>query len=352
MLRLLFLVSSLACLPSLPDTRKKLPDGGYACEYVPAGTAGACCSGCGALDWCNTSVCRCEDVENPCGAVASDAGAGAGTPDAGAVPTGTVGAGGGTVDRLWFATTGDTRPGSCDATEQYPKAAMTQIAKAMKALRVQFAVDLGDHMYVCNQNDAEAVEQMGFYMTAIAEGPSTFWMTMGNHECGSYSCTVGGAHDANFSAYMAALKRPLPYYFNDVQTAQGKARFVLIADDSWNAAQKAWLESTLAEADTKAKYTIVARHHPVSGTRTGNPEILTILGKHKYTLLLTAHSHTYAHDPTQWNGRSVIVGLGGAAGNFQPGFGTVLQNADGTLTFVLRDANGNPLGAPWSVSPQ
>jgi hypothetical protein len=30
----------------------------------------------------------------------------------------------------------------------------------------------------------------------------------------------------------------------------------------------------------------------------------------------------------------------------------VLQNASGTLTFLRRDANGNPIGAPWSVSPQ
>jgi hypothetical protein len=30
----------------------------------------------------------------------------------------------------------------------------------------------------------------------------------------------------------------------------------------------------------------------------------------------------------------------------------VLQNENGTLTFVRRDANGNPLDVPWSVAPQ
>ena len=30
----------------------------------------------------------------------------------------------------------------------------------MKALRVQFTVDLGDHMYVCNQSDAEHPPRM------------------------------------------------------------------------------------------------------------------------------------------------------------------------------------------------
>jgi hypothetical protein len=293
------------------------------------------------------------DVVDVCGPH-HDGGTGAlpGTPDAGPVPGGSVGADGGVVDRLWFATTGDTRPAQCDATDQYPKAAIAQIGQSMKSLKVQFTIDLGDHMYVCNQSDPEAQQQMGLYMDAIAQGPSTWWMTMGNHECGQYpnSCFVGGVHDANFAAYMSALKRPLPYYANDVQTGRGKARFVIIADDSWDANQSSWLSSTLADADLSAKYTIVVRHHPVQGTRTGLPEILSILQQHKYTMVLTAHRHSYEHDTTTWGGRSAVVGLGGAGGMW--GFGTVLQNADDTLTFVQRDANGNPLGVPWTVSPQ
>lgn len=295
------------------------------------------------------------DVVDPCGG--SDAGVGAlpGTPDPGAVPTGVVSASGGMVERLWFATTGDTRPAECDQTNAYPKAAIGRIAAAMKTLRVQFTLDLGDHMYVCNQSDAEARQQMGYYMEAVGlNGPPTWWMTMGNHECGSakypYSCFVEGPHDANFAAYMAALKRPLPYYANDVQTAIGLARFVVIADDSWNPAQAAWLQSTLADADARAKYTIVARHHPVQGTRTGAPEILSILRQHKYSLILTAHNHEYEHDTSTWQGRSAVVGLGGAGGKW--GFGTVLQGTDGALVFVQRDANGNPIGAPWRVAPQ
>ena len=304
------------------------------------------------------------EVVDPCGA-ANDAGVNArpGTPDAGLVPSGTVGADGGAVDRLWFATTGDTRPANCNDTEGYPKAAVTQIAEAMRALRVQFAVDLGDHMYVCSdkggltmaQMDAAAQAQMGYYLAAVAHGPPTWWMTMGNHECdAAYNlhqpCVAGGAHDPNFAAYMTALGRPQPYYFTDVQTGAGLARFVVVADDAWDAAQSAWLSATLADADAHAKYTIVARHHPLSGTRGGPAEVLNILQQHKYTLLLAAHNHDYEHDGAAWQGRSAVVGLGGAGGFW--GFGTVLQNADGTLTFVQRDANGNPIGAAWSVSPQ
>jgi hypothetical protein len=285
-----------------------------------------------------------------------------GTPDPGVLPRGTVGANGGTVERLWFATTGDTRPAGCNATSEYPQAAMARIAAAMKALEVQFAVDLGDHMYVCGdvggltsaQLDVAAREQMGLYMSAIGAGPAAWWMTMGNHECGAAyaggGCAVGGPHDANFAAYMAALRRPQPWYANDVQTAQGLARFVVIADDAWSDAQSAWLSSTLDDADARAKYTILVRHHPVQGANTGRAEIVNLLRRHKATLLLTAHRHGYEHDAESWQGRSVVVGLGGAGGKW--GFATVLQNVDGTLTFVQRDANGNPAGAPWSVGPQ
>jgi hypothetical protein len=295
------------------------------------------------------------DVVDPCADGGGRAGGMPTTPDAGVVPAGTVGFDGGTVDRLWFATTGDTRPGFCDRTADYPTATITQIARSMRALRVHLALDLGDHMYVCSQSAADAREQMRLYMSAVGQGPAPFWMTMGNHECGNelppFSCFVGRG-DANFDAYMAALGRPLPYYFTDVRTSLGKARFVVIADDSWDAAQADWLESTLSTADAEARYTIVARHHPMTGSGAGNPRIVAAIARHKYSLILTAHSHLYAHDTINFGGRSAIVGLGGVPTGPLPGFATVLQNEDGTLTFVRRDANGNPLDVPWSVPPQ
>ena len=334
-------LAATACSIEVPAPR--------ACQYTQA--AEACCGGCAAAAWCNIRTCACEDIESPCGGATSTIGTGT-PPDPGVVPAGTVGKSGGTVDRLWFATTGDTRPGSCDATNDYPKAAITQIAASMKALKVQFALDLGDHMFVCNQSDPEAIQQMGFYIAAAGGGPATWLMTMGNHECGTGACFAGAPHDANFAAYMAALQRPQPYYSLDVSTSLGLARFVVIADDSWSAAQAAWLESTLADADSKAKYTIVARHHPVTGTRTGVPEIPAAIARHRYSLVLTAHDHSYSHSKSEWNGRTVVVGLGGAPGSAPPGFGTVLQNQDGTLAFVLRDAFGHPTGTPWTVPPQ
>src|ERR1700738_1333673 len=189
-----------------------------------------------------------------------------GPPGAGPPPSGAVGPSGGTVERLWFATTGDTRPAQCDATDGYPRGVMARIATSMKALGVQFALDLGDHMFVCNQSFAEAEQQMGYYLAAIAQGPATWFMTMGNHECGNARPFAQGcfdsAIDANFRPYRAALGRPLPYYAVDVGTGLGLARLVVVADDAYDRAQAEWLQRTPAGADARARLTVVARAHP------------------------------------------------------------------------------------------
>ena len=271
------------------------------------------------------------------------------------VPWGKVDREGGTVQRLWFGLTGDTRPGACDDTEHYPAETIAQISRSMKALHVQFGLDLGDHMFVCNGSKEEAKIQMDEYMAGLAQGPSTFWMTMGNHECGHlyhFGPCFPGDDDANFDAYMKALARPRAWYATDVHTSMGLARFVFIADDSWDSAQATWLEHVLADADVNAKYTIVSRHHPMDGDRNGPQQVINMIRRHKYSLILTAHLHTYEHDAEALGGRSVIVGVGGGPSHVPPGFATVLQNKDATLSFVMRDIDGNPVGEPWTVPPQ
>lgn len=299
------------------------------------------------------ALCACTAAQSgpgPCAAASC-----AGSPEAGGPPSGSVGPAGGSVDRLWFAVTGDTRPPECDATNDYPRATIGQIAASMKALEVQFALDLGDHMYVCNGSAAEAREQMGMYLTAVARGPSTWFMTLGNHECGSWGRSGPGcfdpAADANFGAYMAALGRPRPYYAVDISTGLGLARLVVVADDAWDEGQAAWLERTLADADARAQTTLVARHHPMSGARQGRPDIVAAIERHAAALLFSAHLHTYAHG-SDHGGRAVVLGLGGAPSRMPPGFATVLQNGDGSLTFTLRSVFGDPVGVPWTVPPQ
>src|SRR5262249_14618355 len=61
---------------------------------------------------------------------------------------GSVTVSGGTVDRLFFGFTGDTRPSNMDDTAHYPTSTITQIFSRMVQADVQFALDLGDHMYI------------------------------------------------------------------------------------------------------------------------------------------------------------------------------------------------------------
>lgn len=143
---------------------------------------------------------------------------------------------------------------------------------------------------------------------------------------------------------MKALARPRAWYATDVHTSVGLARFVFVADDSWDPAQATWLERVLTDADANGKHTIVARRHPIDGDRNGPQQVINRTLRHKYSLLLTATCARRRH-------RSLIGGVGGGPSHSPPGFAT-MQNNDATLSFVMRDIDGNPVGAPWTVPPQ
>jgi hypothetical protein len=349
----------------------------------PAPTAGCRTDDdCDPGDFCIEESCIGDSATAPedAGTAASADAGQAAPPDAGQAADGglpvqviTVGPDGGTVDLLDFVFTGDTRPVNCwtaatDSSNPYPAAAFQQIVARMGSLSPQFAFDLGDHMYECNENLADAQSMMGKYTQAIANAgfKPTWFMTMGNHECGAGSTADCSAHpaDANAQAYLSALSKlsqqPLPYYKVDVQTRLGLARFVFIADNWYSATAQAWVESTLADADLHAKYTIIVKHHPIAvaiGSLREGPtwsyDLITS-GRHKYSLVLTAHTHDYEHPTGAFSGRSVICGLGAANTSFT-GFCRVQQQADGTLKFTAYDLFGNVRTDPspaFTVTPQ
>src|SRR5205085_7252709 len=108
-----------------------------------------------------------------------------------------------------------------------------------------------------------------------------------------------------YTAYNEALaslsQQALPYYKVDVQTRLGLARLVFIADNWYDSTAQSWVENTLSDADAHAKYTIIVKHHPIAET-VGSLRIgptwsynLITSGRHKYTLVLTAHAHDYDH---------------------------------------------------------
>ena len=265
---------------------------------------------------------------------------------------GPIGPGGGAVDLLDFVVTGDTRPPNCGATALYPSAIHAQVIKAMEAARPQFALDLGDHMYVCGQDAAAAQRQMDLYVQPLAGFPVPFFMTMGNHECENGADCSQNHADVNFAAFSKALQtvsgQSLPYYALQIETRLGRATVVVVADNYFDATAQSWLEQTLADADRRSAYTIVAKHHPVTGSRMGPLGPLQVIQRHKVSLILTAHDHRYSHDTVSFGARSVICGLGGANAA-HTGYCRVAQASDGSLKFSVFDATGNP-GDAWSVT--
>lgn len=300
---------------------------------------------------------------------ASSQGAAEDIADAGEGPLparGGVTLNGGSVDRLYFAMTGDTRPPLCDlfllgSGNDYPSAVISQLAQQMEAQQTQFVLDLGDHMFVCFGGASEAQSQMSAYTAAISPISVPYFMSMGNHECafalgGSLDdCGADNPGDPVFTTFMGALApvSPLPYYARDIQTSQGLARFVFVADDAWNDSQSAWLESTLADADQNAKYTIIARHHNLAASTSGNyAAIVSIIQAHKYALHLTAHEHTYLHDTVlDPSGRTAVVGTGGSNDATMNGYATVVQGLDGNLYFTMYDSSTNAPVDAWTVGP-
>lgn len=266
---------------------------------------------------------------------------------------GMVGPGGGTVDRLYFAFHGDTRPDNPDDTANYPTDIITAIYKREAAAGVQFAVDLGDHLNSTVAMEAQA--QMGLYMKAAQSLGKPTFMTMGNHECSIKGFCDNT--DPDQAAYLAALK-PIsasPYYSIDIKTSSGTATFIFIADNTWDKNQSAWLEATLKKADASSKYTFVMRHHPLGYAKLSVPDENAIIQAHKYSLLLVSHQHLYSRDPADKSGRTVILGCGGAS--LDPsqqyyGFGTVAQEKDDSLTVSIYDQASNMIQDTFSVSPK
>lgn len=346
------------------------PCAGYALPNQPS--ACVCSAGhtCGANHCyggyvCDTATNRC--VPAPAGCVVSTgggAGTGGGTGTGGGSATGggaatgggsATGGGTGTGTLLRFGVTGDTRPPNCNDTANYPTAIISGIASALEAQGAQFVVDEGDHMFVCNYSLATARDQMTLFMNGIKPFTHTWYMAMGNHEC-TGTCLLNSTN-ANYVAFMAALA-PIsakPYYSFDVDTRFGRATFVIIADNAWDSAQQAWLQSTLTTADTQAKYTLVFRHHPENDTTLPtNPTIMSIIRAHKFAMFIAGHSHLYKHAANVDSGRDLVIGLGGAPlaiGATWNGHAMVEQQADQRLKVTVYDLSGNTVRDTWYASP-
>jgi hypothetical protein len=276
-----------------------------------------------------------------------------------------------TVDRLYFGYAGDTRPGpgwnQTWPMDSYPPATQSIVNGIFTRLKdhgVEFMIDGGDHMEPYTH--AQAKGHMDSYLQAASLLGKSVFMTFGNHECdnayntNNTSCSYPNAAtlDWRMTAYMDALAKltgaTLPYYRFDVTTQAGLAVFLVVADDAWDAAQQSWLTAQLIDADKRAKYTFVSKHHPDGNTELpAFQEIANLVKQHKYTLFLTGHYHEYKHYAS--TPRSVIMGSGGAplaTSQSWYGYLTVMQCPDDRIQVTAYDEATGQAQETFSVQPQ
>ncbi len=275
---------------------------------------------------------------------------------------GSVSLSGGSVDRLYFGYTGDTRDAS--STTHYSstlQATINNIFTQMGGKGVEFALDGGDHMEA--SNFTEATGNMQDYLSAAALLGKPVFMTLGNHECSqSFGSDCGNGelfNDSKGMAFMNALGSSVgatqPYYRFDVQTQSGKAVFLVVADDAWDSTQQQWLTQQLTDADANAKFTFVSKHHPNGNTdQPYFQQIYDLVTSHKYTMFLTGHSHEYKHPYN--NPRALVMGLGGAPFDNPSqqwwGYATVMQCTNDYMQVNIYDqATGNQQDT-FFVAPQ
>ena len=255
---------------------------------------------------------------------------------------------------LHFGVTGDTRPPTVNDVNNYPTAIITSIADRFQASAVQFVVETGNHSYANSLQSAQV--QMALYTQATKHFANPWYLSEGNHDCWNQptALCLPGSQAPSFLAFMQALApvSRVPYYTFHVRTPHGRATFVVIAGNSWDATQAAWLEKTLAIADRNAKYTMVVSNHPLDDAFFPPAgAISAIVRQHKFALFMSDSLAMYRHHP---NARDFILGLGGAPlanGQGFYGYGIVDQLSSGRLQVSIFDLrSGNIVGA-WTALP-
>jgi hypothetical protein len=314
------------------------PDTASTCTSCASG-ANCQKNGCYGGWWCNTGTSRCQAPPTDCGS--------AGVAfDGGAPVTGTVGANGGQLSRLYFAIVGDTRPPTPDDTPGYPKTVINRIYADIEALspRPAFVIATGDYMFA-NLGGSQAGPQLDLYLAARAQYSGVLFPALGNHECTgatASNCGPGNANGSttNYLAYLQKLLGPIgktdPYYSVRIDASDGSwtSKVVVVAANAWSDAQGAWLDAELAKETT---YTFVVRHEGAqANTAPGVNPAEGIMAKHPYTLSLVGHAHTYFHFAGT---REVVVGNGGAplstGKNF--GYAIVQQRPDAAIQVDMLD---------------
>jgi hypothetical protein len=247
-----------------------------------------------------------------------------------------------------FAAVGDTRPANEDDVAGYPTAVITKIWADVEAAspHPDFAVSTGDYQFASPARMPPTVDQqLDLYLRARDQYTRTVFAAMGNHECtGATASNCGPISSSgitvNYSEFMKRMLGPYgidtPYYTFAFHAADSTwtAKLVVIAGNSWSAAQSTWLDQTLAVPTT---YTFVVRHEAASVTEApGVTPSETILAKYPVTLRIVGHTHTYSH---RTGSSEVIIGNGGAplSGSARYGYAIVERLASGDIQLTAYD---------------
>ncbi len=311
----------------------------------------ASCIAATTFDGQSTQVCvpstSCEPPDDDAGGPVDS-----GVPyDAGGQVTGTVGADGGTLSRLYFGVVGDTRPANYEDLAGYPTAIVTKIFQDIEAFspKPAFVLATGDYQFAASGSTSTASKQLALYVTARQQYSGIQFPAMGNHECtGSTTsnCGTGNTNGitANYTAFMNQLLTPigktLPYYVINVNAVDSSwtSKFVFIAANAWDSTQSSWLSTAMAQ---KTTYTFVVRHEPPDASPAGPGQAPSeaIIAGFPYTLEIVGHSHTYGHYTTPYP-REVIIGNGGApltSSSKNYGFALFSQRTDGAIVADMID---------------
>lgn len=253
---------------------------------------------------------------------------------------------------LTFAVFGDGRPPQVNDTAGYPSTILSGIFTQAQEKGAQFMVGTGDYVYA---SQATAVSDQGqLLLTAEANFKGPIYHTLGNHECtgATDSNCPNGNETPNVQFFMSHLipaGTTVPYYRVDVETPSGKAKFLMVAENAWTAAENDWLQQQLADSTA---YTFVVRHEPDGANAPGLQPSDTLLAGGGYTLLLEGHYHEYSHKS---GSNEVISGNAGAplssSSGSSYGFLLVELLSDGNLSVSeIEEATGNVLDS-WKVGP-
>jgi predicted phosphodiesterase len=239
----------------------------------------------------------------------------------------------GHFERLRVGLVGDTRPAVAGGV--YPTQIITHIYQELDARAPDFAVSLGDYVFVSPSNLAMAKAQMMTYLGARGNFHGNVYYVVGNHE----------GYGDNIVAFRQTMSNAAYFSLHGTVGTQ-TFKFVIVADDVWTPQEEVWVKQALAK---QTAYTFICRHHPSYNTDTNEMYILSVLQPFARTLLIDGHTHVYERQAS----REIVIGNGGAPLDSSSYYGYVMLDVDpaGSVNVTAYRESDDAQMETFSVTP-